>query len=236
VLPTILPPRLGEETLCPALGGTVRVNAENLLSAFVSATAFSTPLATRQVRLGPALTVPYPGWHPQERAICAGWKAYNHGWFGHQSILTETPMMVRVEPSDGLGFLISSRSVHPWRILSSLFAEELVGRPTPYLSPPRGGSPASRPGTYRRVDSQAVVVSGPSSNLRLDTTFSPSPHSDMKPASWSGQLQAAGPDLFRISSPMREGEMNHGFFQFVRDQRGEVTHLWNGGMLWRKVA
>ena len=130
VLPAAFPADRNCEGLCPAVGGPVRVDAEKVLMEFVRATAFSTPLAMRQVKIGPALSVPYPGWHPQERAISAGWKTYSHGWYGHQAILTETPMVVRVAPSDGFGLLVSSRSVHPFKILNALFAEEFVGRIT----------------------------------------------------------------------------------------------------------
>lgn len=233
VLPTIIRAPIGNDALCPALGGTARVNAEYLLSEFVKATAFATPLAVRQVKLGPALSVPYPGWHPQERAICAGWKAYSHGWFGHQAIITNTPMMLRIAPSEGFGFVVSSRSVHPWRILNALFAEELVGRPTPMKMTPHQAHNGDRIGTYRRVDS-TILVSG-STALRLDAQVHPTTHQNLTATSWSSELRPIGHEVFKMSSNATT-EMNQGFVQFVRGERGDVTHLWNGGMLWRKVA
>lgn len=234
VLPTIMPDGRADDQLCPALGGTVRVDAERLLEEFVRATTFATPLATRQVKLGPALSVPYPGWHPQEHAISAGWKAYRNGWFGHQAILTSTPMMVRVSPSDGIGFIVSSRSVHPWRILGSLFSEEFIGRPTPAKMTPHRLDNTDRIGMYQRVDSH-VAVSANAGILRMDATSNPGPHSTFSPVKWSSQMKPIGNELFGIASSLG-GEANHAFIQFIRDDSGRVTHLWNGGMLWRKTA
>lgn len=232
VLPEVIPEVREDDQLCPALGGTLRVDAERLLKEFVKVTAFAT--ATRHVRLGPALSVPYPGWHPQEHAICAGWKAYRNGWFGHQAILTSTPLMLRVSPLDGFGFIVSSRSVHPWRILSSLFAEELVGRPMPPKLTPHIPDNADRIGIYRRADS-VVAISSHANLLQMDATSDPGPYSSFKPVTWSSQMKPLGGEIFRITSSLG-GELGQAFIQFVRDENGRVTHLWNGGMLWRKAA
>lgn len=235
IFPNILPIQNKDDALCPALGAGVKINAEQLLKEFVKVTTFATPLESRVVKLGPALSIPYPGWHPQERAVCAGWKAYSNGWFGHQAILTNTPMMTRVSPADGIGFLISSRSVHPWRILGSVFAENLVGRPTPIRQAPYWSGDARRMGLYERIDSR-IAISADGSDIRMDAIHSSAANAGADPVRWSSPMRPIGHELFSVSWSFGNDATNSSFFEFIRDSSGEVTHLWNGGMVWRKVA
>jgi hypothetical protein len=236
VLPSILPPHGKDDTLCPALGAGIRINAGELLHSLVSETTFAKASASRVVRLGPALCVRYPGWHPHEHAVCSGWKAYDNGWYGHQAILTKTPLILRVSPAEGFGVLVSSQSIHPWRIIDALCAKHLIPDPRPPKSGARSTGPGHHDsgGLYERVDSRIEILAD-KTGLRMIATSMSAGEPQTDPPVQSSPLRPIGPQTFGVSWSHGDDNVNT-FFEFIRNADGAITHLWNGGLLWKRVS
>jgi hypothetical protein len=233
-MPGILPPRREDDALCPALGVGVRINAEQLLLQFVKATSFESDLASRTVRLGPALSFPYPGWMPQERGICLGWKVFNSGWYGHQAIWTKTPVIVRVNPSQGIGYLVSSRSVHPSRLVHGLFSQSLIGQLNQPKSPLRR---ASLVGTYERVDSRFEITMEKSGLTMVNRAIGRGRARVDMPEELRSLMKPVAPGIFEIVWTFsEERDERRNLLEFVLNASGEASHIWFHGMIWRRTA
>jgi hypothetical protein len=239
VFPNLFPPHTSDDDLCPALGNGVRVNGEQLLLECVRATAFITGRESRYVILGPAFSLPYPGWHPQERGVCQGWKEYANRWYGHQAILTRTPMLLRVCPSDGIGFVITSRSVHPWRFLQEVFSQDLIGKP----EPPSGAAHmrARNQGLVRCVGvyehgRSRMRVSFDASGFKMELESKSHVQTNTKAVMHESRLQPVAPGMFKVSLPPLVGDVseNIGLLELVYDSDGRVSHFWQSGILWRR--
>jgi hypothetical protein len=241
VFPKLLPPPVPDDRLCPANGRGVRVNGEQLLMELSRATTASHVGQAPLLKLDPSSTVLYPGWHPLEKGVCRGWKVYPNEWYGHQAILSRTPMMLRFRPSDGLGFLISSRSIHPLQILSAVFSPEYTGGFRTPPAPARVGA-----GSHDLVHGVWVFERAESRvQIRIDESgwtmeFVPIYRSQpqREPKVHTSTLVPLAPGLFKASWPTfgQNAENTASLLQWVRDSTGRVTHLWNGGLLWRRVA
>lgn len=233
-LPGILPPRAEDDALCPAQGVGVRIDAEQLLLQFVKATSLDGDRPSPAVRLDPALSFPYPGWMPQERGICLGWKVFNSGWYGHQAIWTKTPVMVRVNPEAGLGYLVSSRSIHPWRIVNALFSQSLIGQMN------RWKLVSQRPsvvGTFERVDSRFEITMEKSGLTMVNSAIGPGRCRSEMPEELRSPMKPVAPGLFEIAwtfSEQRDERRN--LLEFVVGADGKASHIWFQGMIWRRTA
>jgi hypothetical protein len=230
---SIFPSVATEEAFCPAMGGRMRINVEQLLLHLVRVATYANPLQHRNVRLGPANVHNYPGWHPFEKGICVGWKTYNHNWFGHIALDATMPICVRVSPSDGRGILVCSSGISPQKVLAEMFAEPLLGG----VNRPRAsaGVPASKSryvGTYARGKNR-MVISLDGSELKLDAQRPGNSEATAEPISHTARLlPVPGTSMFSVTPPSHLFKMS--FIEFLLDKTGTVTHMWNTGFLWRK--
>jgi hypothetical protein len=226
----------GYEGFCPAMGGRTNVNVEQLLLQLVRLTTYAKKLVDRNVRLGPAYVHNYPGWHPFEKGICVGWKAYSNGWFGHVSANTVKRLCVRVSPSDARGILISSTGIFPQQVLTKLFSETLIGRSNRLPTKSVGMRSLDQCiGVYTRGNYR-LRISIAGADMRLEA----------KQLGNSNELvsglrtHTAKLSLMRGSSVFAVTPSSTPFLlqvvEFVLDSKGIVTHLWNGTFLWRKLT
>jgi hypothetical protein len=243
--PDLLQPKLGSDVFCPATGRGAHVDAERLLLALVSATAINRQLDERIFTLGPANTIPYPGWHALENGVCFGWKQYANGWYGHQGNFTRTPLIVRVHPAEGIGVIVSSRSVPPLRLFQKLFSDDFVGKPfRPSLMTHQNANRGGRvryAGIYERNGSRMEVCVA-ESGFTLDFTIR-KVHESCQQTTLNSKLQPLVPGIFKVAwsrDPSDRADTpviaEFGFVEFIYDTNGLVSHLWNGWLLWRKTG
>jgi hypothetical protein len=221
--------------LCPAYGG-VQINAEEFLQQCVRATSRSDHEG-KLMRLGLGLITPYSGWHPFETGVCKGWKTYKHGWYGHQSLFTSTRISLRVSPDEGVGFLVSSDNIPPWKLINTIFSEDVIGAPIPqrrtYASSNVYMFNRDFVGVYDRVDIRIEVKDiGKSLELEIFTLVRDGATSRAQ-SIHQARLIAVSPSLFSVTPPMPSEGL--GFVEFIRDREDRVCHLWNGGRLWRRI-
>jgi hypothetical protein len=224
-----------DENFCPAMGGRPSINVEQFLLQLVCLTTYAKKLENRNIHLDPAYVHNYPGWHPFEKGICVGWKAYSYGWYGHVSA-NNVKLCVRVSPSDARGILISSTGIFPQQVLTRLFSETLIGSSN--RLPTKSGSmmaPDQYIGVYTRGNnSLRISIAGAEMRLeakRLGTSNDLVSGSGSHTARMSRVPRSS---MFAIT-PGSVPFLLH-FVEFVLDSKGIVTHLWNGTFLWRKLT
>lgn len=189
-----------------------------------------------EVILGPANVSKHPAWAPLETGVCFGWKACTYGWFGYQSALVGPQALMRVHPVEGIGFLITTpRGYAPFLVAQSIFYGDLVGNmvvPKPKRTVPVSG--ADLCGTYARATCR-TVVSMSNQTLMFDAEFFGNEESRFGAYHFRhrGALIPFGDDIFSVQPKERR---HFSYVAFIRNSSGEATHLWNGRLLWKKLA
>ncbi len=213
------------QAVCPATGGGLRL-AVGGLSAFLDACKARPPLVSAGgVERCCGAPTPLPGWHPVERGVLLGWKAYGGGWFGHQSTWPDASLLLCVRPTDGASLVVASAS-HPALVV----AAKVLGRELPELLAPslRRRAPASAvrpdPASYRgkyalAAEHLEVVARAGALSLR-------GPRG-------AARLVAAGGELFWLE----RSEPGRAFVQFIdRGDDGLFSSLWDGRRVYPRVA
>ena len=112
--------------ICPAAGGALALDAEQLLR-FVAHAALRDPETwpdeNRAGVFGPIC--PLPGWNPLERGVHLGWKYCGGGWFGHQSVRPRASLLVRANPRRALAFVVASREHSAAVVAARVFGAHL---------------------------------------------------------------------------------------------------------------
>lgn len=236
-LPGVLPDPQDRTPLCPAFGGH-RVAACTLLERLVGATCNGAS-HDRALILDPGSVLPHPGWHPLEVGVCKGWKAYPLGWFGHVSLLPHAPSIrLLVSPSDGIGILISTTATSLWRVVSGICSEDFVAS----LRPPNSDSSSNVvatsqrefAGVYERVDSR-LLVTARGGGLTIGVyTREAKEHLFREQPTFIARLVPVHGTIMAVAPPNPTLDM--GIIEFLRDESGEISHLWCKGRVWRRLT
>lgn len=237
--PTRKDPEGGDTSFCPAYGGSIHLSAERFLLKLVRATSLGQTTGQRLVRLGSGLTHSHPAWHPTEKGVCLGWKAYGKGWYGHKTAFVVTwNILVQVSPADGIGVLICTRDMNPWKFIVAAISPDMIQPPKRPQSPTStcglGLAPQDQSeitGVYDRLDSRIEVY-------RLDRGLAIRAISKVKGTRQgivhSAALQPLTARQYAVVPAIPF--LNLHIVEFISDQTGLVSHLWNTGRLWPKTA
>jgi CubicO group peptidase (beta-lactamase class C family) len=235
-LPGVLPEHREGHFLCPAYGRGVSANTAQVLVQLIRATAHSNAANLPLVHLGADLVERHRGWAPAEIGIANGWKAYRNGWFGHKSILPgKAPIELRVSPSYGIGFLVSSTGTSIWKVIRKVFSESLIETPAPPTPnwpaagfvPLVGGQCA---GVYDRLDSRIEILDTPTGMALTAVSKIPGAREGVVHSTKLEQISAR---MFVAVPAIPPLQLY--FMEFFADDFGKVSHLWNTNRVWRKL-
>lgn len=216
------------DSVCPAVGHGLQLSVGDMLL-FLQKCPTTFPDSADAI-------LTYPGWSPAERGIFLGWKYFRDGWFGHQSAQPGSNILLRVHPRERIAIVISSKQRLPAHAAGVLFGKVLpefvqFKLPRPLQPPTPQRDDLNRlPGIYMR-EGIAVSVDTRRNQLELRAYGRSGDKLDATPFC-TCTLHPASDGAFYANPPHHEFPV----MQFVRTPVGNVTHMWDGRFLWRRVT
>jgi hypothetical protein len=219
---------------CPANGGRLTLFATDVLEFLRGhfASSEGSPFAAESPAIRDEI-IALPGWSPLERGVRLGWKSTGDGWFGHSSVLPGAAAFVRIHPRNEIGLLIASRDHAPTVVAANVFGRALPEFSTLRVPKPLTEDEAARHnleryvGVYRNAASTISVemTSTGTLTIRVDDTREPLHSKRM----FETSLHPAHNNVFLSRPP----EKSFPFVQFLLEQSGRSSHLWNGQRIWK---
>jgi|GEM_PF-3214736 CubicO group peptidase (beta-lactamase class C family) len=200
--------------VCPAMGGGLALTVGDLL-AFLEASAAQPAIAPIGADRDGERITPLPGWHPLERGVRLGWKCYDDGWLGHQSVLPCASLLVRVRPQDRSAVVVASSGYHAAVVAAKVLGPEIPSLVTVALPRARAGpAPLDTSAYCGRYASAAesLEVETLGGGLMLGS------------ANGRTRLVGRGNHLFLLERP----EPGRAFVEFIDSDGGRFRRLWDG--------
>jgi CubicO group peptidase (beta-lactamase class C family) len=212
---------------CPANGGALALTIADWIR--VLGVAAANPALRDATDDVPSSVAPLPGWNPLERGVLVGWKYHGRGWFGHQSVWPGSSGLVRVNPRRRIEIALLSRDHAASVIAARIFGEalpELFEFRVP-LSLASGAVPTllACVGCYA---SGRWHVEIRQSETELDLCVEDN-HVGTRQCAL---LSPAAARTFFVRGPAIE---SFPYVQLVGESDSEVTHLWNGRFVLRRL-
>lgn len=203
--------------VCPATGCGLALTVADLLTFLAASTAMSWSASAASASGDWPRISPLPGWHPNERGICLGWKHYGDGWFGHQSSWPGASLLLRVRAQDRRAIVVASELRHAAVVAARVWGRELPELHALSLPRPLSAEAAARlePSLYcgRYVSASAsLVVEADAAGLVL------------RVHRFRTRLIPASDEIFFLEAGMPD----RSFVQFIGRAGGAFRALWDG--------
>jgi CubicO group peptidase (beta-lactamase class C family) len=211
---------------CPARGGGLRINAEDLLQFLLwqIGAASSGPPVCKGIPGEAVVALPGIG---LERGAGLGWLYYGEGWFGHTALVPNGSICVRFHSGHKLAFVVATDSPSATLVAARLFAKNLpefraIPMPRPYTHwHPEPAELETLAGTYRNGSAMAVLA--PQNPLTLELALH-NPTGTAQPARIS-RLRPC-PDQVFLLDPVIPGF--GAWVQLIGRRQHGYDYLWNG--------
>jgi hypothetical protein len=228
--------------ICPSSGKGLALSVDHLArlcEVFLSDHAIIPALAPQVAKEALAIQAPMPGWTPQIKGSCFGWRYYGNGWYGHSGLNDKRLSYIRINPTIKMLVCLTvksetgSHTLLPSLLFKSIFPELAIN--------PEHKLPIT-PTKAAVEDSCVLGIYGCSyhkysiyqdkNRLKLDILA-------LNLAEMTGAFQAAHScflypsenNIFYLSKPWK----GVAFVQAVHDEDDLMFYLWDHDKAWPKL-